>query len=328
MHSDLKIEKHIAVVILNHNSEKDLQICAEQIARQLGVRLSIILVDNASGSEGLLALKTWLAKWRPGDVCGTESDIQTWARQHLEHARRSGNVYLVENSTNKGYSAGNNTGIRVADMLKADAVLIANPDMRIEEETYLAELSNHLFADPQNYIAASRIVDLAGENQNPLREASFWEELFWPRWLVRSLLKTKSYVVPCRTDQSAFVYKVSGCCMLLRMDFLRSTNYLDENTFLYCEEPILSARVNAAGGKILYVPMVKATHAHIKSEKGDGTKLMPIFIQSRKYYLKTYSGYNRWQLALLFASYDVLAFYNRLKRVGKTLLYRVRKSNA
>ena len=113
-----------------------------------------------------------------------------------------------------------------------------------------------------------------------------------------------------------------------RMDFLRSTNYLDENVFLYCEEPILSAKVNAAGGKILYVPMVKATHAHIKSEKGDGTKLMLLFIQSRKYYLKTYSGYNRLQIGCLFLSYDVLAVYNRIKGFGKTLLRCGGKSRA
>ena len=110
--------------------------------------------------------------------------------------------------------------------------------------------------------------------------------------------------------------------MLMRMDFLRSTNYLDENVFLYCEEPILSARVNAAGGRILYVPMVKAIHAHNKSEKGDGTKLMLLFIQSRKYYLKTYSSYNRLQIGCLFLSYDVLAVYNRFKGFGKKLLCR------
>ena len=234
----------------------------------------------------------------------------------------------MQNSINKGYSGGNNIGIRLADTLKADAVLIANPDMRIDHPNYIEELSRHMFDDSSNYVAASRIIGLDGIDQNPLREASFWEELFWPRWLLRSLLKTKSYVVPCRAGQPTGASKVSGCCMLMRMDFLRATNYLDENVFLYCEEPILSARVNAAGGKILYVPMVKATHAHIKSEKGDGTKLMLLFIQSRKYYLKTYSGYNRLQIGCLFLSYDVLAVYNRIKGFGKTLLRCGGKSRA
>jgi hypothetical protein len=72
--------------------------------------------------------------------------------------------------------------------------------------------------------------------------------------------------------------------------------------------------------------MVKATHAHIKSEKGDGTKLMPLFIQSRKYFLKTYSGYNWLQIGCLFLSYDVLAIYNWLKGFGKTILRCGRKS--
>ena len=89
--------------------------------------------------------------------------------------------------------------------------------------------------------------------------------------------------------------KVSGCCMMIRMDFLRSTGYLDENVFLYCEEPILSVRVHAAGGKILYLPWVSATHAHVPGEKEDSAKRMLLFIKNRKYYLRQYSGYNRQQ---------------------------------
>lgn len=318
----------IFVIILNYNSEKDLFVCANQLSKQYGVHMSIIVVDNASRPESVARIKTWLGSWRPDAVCGTEDEVHTWVDQYPESTQQAGAVYFIENHANSGYSAGNNIGIRLADALQADAVLIANPDMRIEAPNYLAELSRHMFADSSNYVVASRIIGLDGIDQNPLQEASFWEELFWPRWLLRSFLRTKSYVLPCASDRTTVVPKVSGCCLLLRMDFLRSTNYLDEKIFLYCEEPILSARVHAAGGKILYVPMVSATHAHVRSEKGDGTKRMVLFIQSRKYYLNTYSGYNCWKLRLLFASYNVLAGYNRLKGFGKTLLQRGGRSCA
>lgn len=325
---DCKVCPHVAIIILNYNSENDLRLCTEQVLLQLGIRLSVILVDNASRPESIASVRSWLSENHTDAVCGIEEDIQNWIRQNPENAGQPGKVYFVQNSMNNGYSAGNNIGIRLAYALKADAVLIANPDMRIEQPEYVAELHRHMFSDPSNYVVASRIIDLDGIDQNPLREATYWEELFWPRRLFRGFLKTKSYVMNCLHDRPITVEKVSGCCMMIRMDFLRSTGYLDENVFLYCEEPILSVRVHAAGGKILYLPWVSATHAHVPGEKEDSAKRMLLFIKSRKYYLRQYSGYNRLQTGCLFLSYDVLALYNRLKGLCKNLLQCGRRSYA
>lgn len=226
--------QHIAVVILNYNSEKDLQICAEQVARQEGVYLSIILVDNASRTDSLATVKSWLAAWQPDAVCGVQEEVHAWMRRNPERAFAPNNVYLIENPENLGYSAGNNVGIRLADALNADAVLIANPDMRFNNLDYIKTLTEVLFSAPENCIAASRIQDLQGDDQNPLREPGFFEELFWPRWLMRRYFKQISYIMPCSEISPIHVPKVAGCCMLLKMDFLRRTNCLDENVFLYC----------------------------------------------------------------------------------------------
>lgn len=309
------IQKHIAVVILNYNTEKDLPLCAEQIARQEGIRLSIILVDNASQAESLAAIKLWLAGWCPEAVCGTLDEVHSLVRQNPGHSSESGNVYLIENNENRGYSAGNNIGIRLADTLKADAVLIANPDMRIEDPLYLTGLSSALFADDSHCIAATRIVGLDGKDQNPLREPGFWAEMFWPRFYLSKFLKPISYVltIPIAGTNPVIVPKVSGCCMLLRMSFLQATDYLDEGVFLYCEEPILSARVRSAGGQIVFVPSLSAVHAHLRSEKGNPSGRMLLFIKSRQYYLVRYSDYGKLQRSLLGVSYLLLGALHTVK---------------
>ena len=298
--------KHVAVVILNYNSEKDLQACAEQIARQEGVRLSIILVDNASRPASLVTIRLWLTDWNSAAICGTADEIDTWAFQNPARPNDTSCVYFIENNANDGYSAGNNIGIRLADTLKADAVLIANPDMRIEDPNYLKELSTQMFADSVNFIAASRILGLDGVDQNPLREPSFLEEFFWPRWLFKSFFKQITYIIPCPLDRSTVVPKVSGCCLMLRMEFLRQSGYFDENVFLYCEEPILSAKVQALQGKILYVPTMVAVHAHVASKKENSSKRMLLFIASRRYYLTRYSGYGKVKQSFLNISYSFL----------------------
>jgi GT2 family glycosyltransferase len=221
-------------------------------------------------------------------------------------------LFIAFNHENRGYSAGNNVGIRLAELLQAEAVLIANPDMRIEDPFYLRGLADVLFSDSANYVVGSRIVGLDGKDQGPLREPDFWEEVFWPRLLLSRVLPPRSFQL--RTDGSTpmEVPKVSGCCLLIRASFLLTTNGLDENVFLYCEEPILSARVRAARGRIVHAPMLKAVHAHVHSDKGNASRRMLLFIRSRLYYLDRYSGQSTLRLIMLRTSYFLLALIHRI----------------
>ncbi len=307
-------DRHIAVILLHYNSAHDLKICAAQFARQKGVRLSIIVVDNASQPESLSAIRSWLSSQHPAIVSGTEKEVHAWLKSHPEESGRSGAVYLIENLENRGYSSGNNTGLRLAEALHAEAALIANPDMRIEDEIYLRVLADHLFAAAHHLIAASRIIGLDGKDQNPMREPEFLEELFWPRWGLKKLFKPISYVLPCPGDRPMTVPKVSGACLLLRMDFLQQSGWLDEQVFLYCEEPILAAKVKKAHGTILFVPQLTAIHAHDAGQKEHSAGRMLQFIKSRIYYLNTYSDFNMIQRAALAGSYAALALFYRIKR--------------
>jgi GT2 family glycosyltransferase len=304
---------HVAVVILNYNSEADLKVCAEHVTAQEGVRLSIVIVDNASAPGCIAGIKQWLLRWRPDAISGTEQEVMQRIRDGVSFSVNAPAVYFIANSQNRGYSAGNNSGIRIAEALEADAVLIANPDIRIEDPHYVRDLAAQLLADPRNFVAASRVVDLAGADQNPQREPSFAEELTWGRYLL-PLLPRANYVIPASSDSTIEVPKVSGCCLMLRSDFLRRIGNLDEHVFLYCEEPILAAQVHKLNGRILYVPTLRAVHAHVKSEKGSVARRMLQFIESRRYYLATYSGYGSFRLKLLSLSYAALALVYRLRK--------------
>lgn len=303
---------HVASVVLNFNSDSDLFESVPQLATQKGLTHSLIIVDNASYENCVQRIKSWLLDWHDNVVSGTLEEIEAWLSENKSKAQTGGSIFFVLNKVNSGYSAGNNIGIRLADALDADAVLIANPDIRIEDPHYLSELTKQLFANEQNYVAASRIVGLDGKDQNPLREPSFWEELFWPRVFFSQFLKPISYVVPISDIKPVRVHKVSGCCLLLRMSYLKVAGYLDEGVFLYCEEPILASRVHSTSGYIVFVPSISAVHAHVRSEKGNSSRRMLLFIKSRRYYLDRYSGYSRWQRRFLGSSYWVLNNLHKL----------------
>jgi GT2 family glycosyltransferase len=311
---------HVAVVMLNYNSTNDLKISLPQMAAQHGIKLTLIIVDNASSAKEIKQARIWVQDWRPDVIMGDPKEIDEWIAAHPEKSRTPGNLYFILNNRNGGYSAGNNIGLRVGNKLGADAALIVNPDMRFNNSNYVASLSALLAPSEKNCIAASRIIDLNGENQNPLREPGFWEELFWPRVFLPIFQKSNSYTIMIQGDRPTSVPKVSGCCFMIDFGFLRTINYLDENVFLYCEEPILSALASKSKLNIIYDPNLIAVHAHAKSQKENSSKRMLLFIKSRLYYLKKYSDYNRLELILLQASYSVLTLIYKVKIHAQILL--------
>jgi GT2 family glycosyltransferase len=302
-----------ASVVLNYNSDADLRVSVPQLCNQQGIWHAVIIIDNASSPDCARRVQEWLSQEYPRAVVGSVAEVHDWVRANPEQTQVPGRVYLLLNPENRGYSAGNNIGIRLANELGAQAVLIANPDMRIENPRYVKELAEVLLAAQSNCIAASRIVGPDGADQSPLREPGFWEEFFWPRFYVARFLKPISYVLSIKGAQPVPVPKVSGCCLLLRMSFLQDTGLLDERVFLYCEEPILSAKVRQRGGRIVYAPALSAVHAHIKGEKGNASSRVLISIKSRKYYLERYSEYGFFKRWILSQSYFVLALVHRLK---------------
>lgn len=300
----------LASVVLNFNSSHDLAVLLPQLKVQRGIPHAVIVVDNASRPEEVKrAMEIFSQTW-PDGVAGTKADITA----RIESAGPPALAYLVLHDRNGGYSAGNNVGVRLADRLGASAVLIANPDMRLANPDYAAQLYVTLMGEEQNVIAASRVVGLDGQDQSPLSELSYWEELLWPVVVLRNMLgRPISHVVVPASDHPVTVLKVSGCCLMLRTAFLRGNGYFDEGVFLYCEEPILSEQVRRARGRIVFQPRLMAVHAHEKKSKGNPSRNMLRHIESRSYFIRHYANYSPSATFGLSVSYALLKLAHRIR---------------
>lgn len=290
---------HIGAIVLTYNSDEDLPACLDGLNRQVGVNLHLIVIDNASEPE---RRERMVAAFRERMPDGIVVSVAEASPERLFNCR----AVFVENDKNAGYSAGNNIGARLAVALGCEAVLIANPDVRIDDPRYILTLAAGLRADERCLVGASRILGLSGEDENPLREPNFWEELLWPLRYGPKAFRPRSHIAELGGEAPAQAEKVHGCCLMLRASFLRDTDYLDENVFLYCEEPILAARVHKRDGRLVVFPQVQALHAHVASKKGNSSRRMLQFIKSRLYYIDTYSGYGPLRRSALHASYALL----------------------
>ena len=104
--------KHLSVIILTYNSEKDIYECLDSVYQHndIGNGLEVIVVDNQS---------------------------QDFATMQQTIAQRYPEVIITQNTHNGGYGQGNNVGIRIA---QAPVIAIMNPDVRLMQPIFSAAL--------------------------------------------------------------------------------------------------------------------------------------------------------------------------------------------
>lgn len=304
--STTQSQMKIAAVVLTYNSHLDLPECLNSLIAQTGIALRIIIVDNASSNESQEQMLETFIEARPD---GLVLDAPSAAGSNVPDTPHD---LFVINDANNGYSAGNNIGARLAVELGYDAVLIINPDVRLNDPAYIQSLASELFSDTANALAASSVVNLSGVNENPMHELRFIEELLWPLWMMMSVFGLR------RSDNTiqntGLVEKISGSCFLIRSSFLQEIGFFDEGVFLYCEEAILGIQVKISGKKIAYLPEIEALHAHVTSRKGDPVKRIQAWTESRRYF-HLMAGYGALPRGMLRLSQKVVIALTHLKKL-------------
>lgn len=253
----------VAVIVLNYNSSEDCRRCVESLKKQEGVELEIVIVDNASAPADKVAVEALCAEYDCTFIAAEE---------------------------NRGYNAGNNIGLRYAADKGYDFALIANPDMLFPQSDYVRTLLETMRKVDDIVVCGSDIVGLDGKHQSPMNRDGNWRQSFgWVKDILnRNNKDTQDYID--NYSRSHYCCKVSGCCLMVRMDFLKSIHYFDEGVFMYCEEAILSRQVEQLGKKMFYTAEVQALHAHRQSDKGDPIRRFKAWKASRHYFIDHYSG--------------------------------------
>ena len=290
----------IAAIILNYNSAADTMKCIEFLQKQkLNEELHVIVVDNSLPDYRL--------------------QITDYSQLFIAKGSKTfGSTELIRAEKNRGYSAGNNIGLRRATEIGAKYALVINPDMELTDVNYIAKLVEVMERDEDVVVAATDIVTPEGIHQNPMLPDGDWHSAFgWVKEIFGRKKPVDSYSFIDNYKESHVCAKVSGCCLMLRMSFVEEIGYFDEYPFLYCEEAILARQVEMAGKKMYYLEDTQAVHRHVKSEKGDPVKRFKHWERSRIYFYKRYSKdswWGRW-ISILSMRLYVLVF-TMYKRVN------------
>jgi GT2 family glycosyltransferase len=227
-------ERDVTIVVLNWKRARDTIACLESLAVADLRGAAVMVVDNGSHDGSVEAVRERFPDQRV--LCLAE---------------------------NRGYSGGNNAGIRAALADGAKAVLVLNNDTRVAPD-FLGPLVWMLNSDVT--VAAVSSAVLRPEYEAMLESA--YLEVYWGHGIIRH------YGVNALPGEGFGYHRdvdvIVGCSILLSADALNDIGSLDESYFAYHEEVDWCFRARAAGYRICWQPYSRVWHNKSTSTAGLG----------------------------------------------------------
>lgn len=230
--------ERVGVVILNYKLADLTLACIKSVTKSTYKNLEIFVVDNNS-QDGL------------GEKLAGEKK-----------------VIFIQTGINKGYSGGNNEGIKSALKAGCDFIFIINPDTTIDEKAIetLIEKSKEYSADivcPKIYFGDKKTIWYAGgifDKANVLGSHRGVDEIDKGQY---------------DNDQETEIF--TGAAVLIRREVFNRVGLFDERFFLYYEDTDFSLRAKKAHFKIMYIPKAIVYHKNAQVT-GLGSPLQDYYI--------------------------------------------------
>ncbi len=210
---------------------------------------------------------------------------------------------------NLGYARGNNEGLKyLKNTLHCDICFVVNPDVFFTNDI-IVKLCKYFSSNNKFAILGCAQVD-------PLSKIKSWQyamglyDSFWLQFLsyfniprhYYLLKKFYVYDYDVTKEEILDVAEVPGSFYGIRMSCFDGGEVLDNGTFLYWEERLLTKRVWSLGYKVGYVPCCVYEHRHIQYSATTNTKSLRLFrysLESQRYYQQKYLKFNFLQNCLI-----------------------------
>lgn len=272
----------LAVVIVSYkNNQRTIQYVREELSK-ITLPHRIIIVNNGSTIEESRELTDELG----AELLGVK-DVPS----------ASNRIYVISNPENSGFAIGNNMGARMAmEYLDADFILFSNNDLRFLDTGVVEQLSQILKKHKEIGIIGPRIIGLDGKAQSPEPYIPFAKRHIWMYLLTPFIsLKQKRRIFQLDYSEQAkegVHYKLMGAFFMVRAEDFARCGMMDEHTFLYAEEPILTERMAKIGKQPYYYPQVSICHEHGQTigKSYNTRKAAALMFESEVYYYRAYKN--------------------------------------
>jgi GT2 family glycosyltransferase len=235
----------VSVIVVNWNGREYLGECLDSLCRQTFPDFEVIVVDNGSTD---------------GSVEYLESQFPGFAR-------------ILRNAENRGFSGGNNQGIKAA---RGRYIALLNNDAQADRD-WLKALMQAMQADHRLGMLASKIY-----LQGKPRIIDNVGHLIFRDGLNRGRGRLEE-------DHGQFNEKEevlfpSGCAALYRREMLEEIGLFDEDFFAYGDDTDIGLKGRLAGWKCLYIPQAVVYHRYSRSS-GSYSPLKAFYVERNRVWI-------------------------------------------
>lgn len=219
-------------------------------------------------------------------------------------ALESEKVEVILSEKNLGYGGGNNLGIRhIYKKYAPKRILLCNPDVIIEESV-IVKLDEFLENHKEYGIAAPFMLNKDGKKafNTAFRVPKKWEYIASIGLLASKFVKPFYYAdIIDRKDEFITVGAVAGSLFMMDAKMMIDHGMYDEKMFLYCEEAVLSLKMQKAGIKTALLPNISFIHNHgvsISKSFSKPVQKQKLYLKSKLYVIKNYYSVNPFEYAV------------------------------
>lgn len=227
----------VSIITLNYKKPKLTLSCMNSLYGQfkkefLDDLMELIIVDNASGDDSVNLLKE-------------EINRKVYK-----------NVKILENSVNKGFGGGCNTGSAIA---KGEYLLFLNNDTEVKDRG-IFEMSKYLDSHKEIAVLGGQLRNKDGSVQASV--GSFYTLLK----ATMLLLGMQKYGLLDKSPKEITrVDWVKGGLFMIRKEIFETLSGFDENIFMYTEDMELCYRAKQMGFNTYFYPKVLVLHKEFGS---------------------------------------------------------------
>ena len=241
-------EIDLSIIIVNYSVKDLLRKCLNSIFDfQKDLSFEVLVIDNNSKDQSSRMLK---------------EDF--------------GQVKLLENKRNLGFSSACNQGIRKS---RGRYILLLNPDTEFTSGG-ISKMVEFMGAHPRVGICGPKMIDSQGKVHFSCRSFPSYltaissGQSILNRFFPHNPLSRKYLLKDQNQSQKKEVDWVSGSCLLIKREVFEKIGLLDERFFMYVEDVDFCYRAKNAGFSVYYFPNVEIIH-HI----GESTKKRKLRMQ-------------------------------------------------
>ncbi|CCH56985.1 hypothetical protein BN8_06379 [Fibrisoma limi BUZ 3] len=331
---DVFVKPHVSIIVLNYNRWLDTICCLESLLRLTYQKFEVIIIDNCSSDDSWGKFKEWsvgeyVVKVNASSLSYLQEppfpkpiDCKFLLEQEMESDKSQfnhGQLTFIRANKNRGYSAGNNIGIRYAQLQNQSQYFwILNNDTLVTENSLIELLKCHQYYKFEDkigiiggkilYFDEPNIVQcLGGATYDPYLGA------------VRQLNNGQ--------HSNEVIYEgkpvdyICGACMLVTSDFVKEVGLLSEEFFLYYEELDWCIRGKKMGWNLAYTDTCKIFHKEgstTGSNRKHKNKLVDYYsLRNRIMILKRY--YSRKHLIVFY----IVLIFTALNQLLKGNTFRI-----